>query len=272
MYYNMYDIVYNGFMRSRAVIYLRVSTERQSTEIQELELKKFVEARGWELTGIYEDKVSGATSNRSGLQRMLTDARLSKFEIIVTFKLDRFFRSLRELLNTLELLNQINVEFVAVRDNFDLTTSAGRLMVSMLGAIAQFERELINARVVAGIENARRKGVKFGRPKTVREDEIHHFHRKGLSLAGIAKRVGCSKSAVHKVIKQASSTNSVLNCEIIQFENDEISGHKSNDLETARELAVGATQSHESEYQCHEMDLCVTNENGGPVGDWGTDK
>jgi putative DNA-invertase from lambdoid prophage Rac len=247
-------------MKRNVAVYLRVSTEKQSSDMQLNEVNRFIEIKGWNIVRVYEDKLSGSTSKRPGLQEMLRDAESKKFEVIVTYKLDRFFRSLKELLTTLHDLHESGIDFVAVRDNLDFTTSSGRLMVHLLGAIAQFERELIHARVVAGIENAKKKGVRLGRPPVVNHYDIRLLYSQGLSLSKIAKRVGCSKTSVYKSISKLEFTKSEIKSETPDYANLDSAVQKSTGFLTDHGLPKGIEPCHETEKPCLEVDTNVTGD------------
>ena len=190
-------------MRHRKVaIYLRVSTKSQSTDLQRQHILEYIQARGWELVETYEDKASGTSNNRDGLQRLMLASRRGKFNTIVCWKLDRFFRSLKDLVSTLQELSELNIEFVSVRDQIDMTTSTGRLLTHLLAAFAEFEANLIKERVNAGIERAKKRGTKLGRPPAIDVERVVLLRKRGLSLSQIAKQVGCTKSAVSKLLKK----------------------------------------------------------------------
>lgn len=250
-------------MERRAAIYLRVSTDHQSTELQKIEIIRFIESKNWQITCIYEDHLSGSTVQRPGLQALLKDARAKKFNVIVTYRLDRFFRSLKDLLITLHELQEIGIDFVSIREQIDLTTSIGRLMVHLLGAIGQFERELLNSRINAGLANAKRKGIRLGRPQTVNRDDVLILRRQGLSLFQIAKKLNCSKSAVHKTLSQMSVQKSFKNIEIIENQKLGFKGQKSLDLKTNAELPKGLVSCHRGVDSCHEHDLYVSSDTKG---------
>jgi putative DNA-invertase from lambdoid prophage Rac len=186
----------------RIGIYLRVSTQDQNTELQASELRRFAEARGWNRIKVYEDKATGTNGNRPMLQQMLQDARRREIDVVVCWKLDRLFRSLKDLVVTLQELSELGIEFVSLKDSIDLTTSSGRLMMHMIGAFAEFEASLIKERVRAGLANAKRKGQKLGRPSRLDSTLILELRQQGLSLSTIAEQVGATKSAVSKTLKK----------------------------------------------------------------------
>jgi DNA invertase Pin-like site-specific DNA recombinase len=131
----------------RAAIYVRLSTSEQDTALQETELRQYVESRGWTCV-VFEDKAqSGAKNDRPALNAMLGDMRRRKFDILVVWKLDRLARSLKQLLTIGEECRSLAVDLVSLRQNIDTTLPAGRLTLQILGAVAEFERELLRERV-----------------------------------------------------------------------------------------------------------------------------
>lgn len=197
----------------RVAIYLRVSTQDQNTDLQKSDLLMFTKSKGWVVTEIYEDKATGTNANRSNLKRMLCDSRDGRLDVIICWKLDRLFRSLKDLIITLQEMSDLGVEFVALKDNIDLTTSAGRLMTHILGAFAEFEASIIRSRVNAGLAEAKRKGVKLGRRKSRPSELIRELKSKGYTYRRIAELSDCSISTVHEELKStlfdnAESTNS----------------------------------------------------------------
>lgn len=188
----------------RVAIYVRVSTSGQTTEMQKEEIGRYIAARGWSAGLTYEDIQSGRKDDRPALKRLLKDAHLGRFAGVVVWKLDRLGRSVQHLLNVINELTTLNIGFISVRDHIDLTTPAGRMMLTMLAAIAEFESELIRERVRAGVKNkiartglwGRRAGtgVKNG-VRVVYDDALIErliFHEKK-SLAQAATVAGCSK-------------------------------------------------------------------------------
>lgn len=191
----------------RAAIYLRTSSQDQKTDLQADELLPFVERRGWILYRVFEDKISGTTNSRPQLNQLMTDARERKYDVLVIWKLDRLFRSLKNLVVTLDEFKDIGVELVSLKDNLDLTTSAGRLLMQIIGAMAEFEHSLIRARTKAGLEAAKKRGTKLGRPQQVNHQKVLELRSQGLSLKAISRVLGCSKTAVHKVLQEYRSEN-----------------------------------------------------------------
>jgi DNA invertase Pin-like site-specific DNA recombinase len=187
----------------RIGIYLRVSTSEQSTELQLREINQFLDARGWQNREIYEDSgLSGANSNRPQLKRLLSDVKQRKIDIVICWKMDRLFRSLKDLIVTLQEFSELGIEFISLKDNVDLSTSSGKLLMHLLGAFAEFERNLIVERVRAGLVNAKAKGKRLGRPIKRNEEEIRTLRTNGLSIRSIAKELKISKSTVQSVVSR----------------------------------------------------------------------
>jgi DNA invertase Pin-like site-specific DNA recombinase len=176
----------------RAAMYLRVSTNEQDTDMQETELRQYVESRGWQGV-VYRDKAqSGAKNDRPALNAMLSDMRRRKFDVVVVWKLDRLARSLKQLLTIGEECRSLGVDLVSLRQNIDTTLPAGRLTFQILGAVAEFERELLRERVKAGMAQARRTGKHVGRPalRKFQPNEIERIRElrsNGTSVRKLAK-------------------------------------------------------------------------------------
>lgn len=183
-------------------IYLRVSTNEQSTESQWGEIKSYLESKGYINYKIYEDKATGTNGNRPKLKELLLDCKSGQIERVVCYKLDRFFRSLKDLVNTLQQLDELKITFIALRDNIDLSTASGRLMMHMIGAFAEFEASLIRERVKSGLKAAVARGVILG-PKRKHEPTLARLMRKqGHSIREIGKKLGIPKSSVLDLIKE----------------------------------------------------------------------
>jgi DNA invertase Pin-like site-specific DNA recombinase len=149
----------------RAAIYARVSTLDQTADNQLLELRKYVEARGWTAVEYTDTGVSGTKESRPALDTLVRDAKRRKFDVLVCWRLDRLGRNLRHLILLLDELTALGVGFVTLGEGIDTTSPTGRLVLHVLGAISEFERERIRERVHAGLARARTQGRKLGRPK-----------------------------------------------------------------------------------------------------------
>ena len=184
----------------KVIGYCRVSTREQDFAIQEDSIKKLCEYRKFDLQNIFFDKASGKNTEREGFQRMLTTLKNNTggIEAIVIYKLDRIGRSLRNLLEIIDFLKSQNIQLITVADNVDTTTPQGRLFFSISGAFAEYERELINERSSAGLQNARARGVVFGRPrKIVDVSEIKKKIAMGIPKSKVCKEYGIGRSTLY---------------------------------------------------------------------------
>ncbi len=188
----------------RVGIYARVSTKNkeQDPEMQLRELREYARQRGWTVVEEYVDHgYSGAKDSRPALDRMMSAARQRKIDVILCWKLDRFGRSLKHLVTAISELQSVGVAFVSLKDSFDLSTPAGRLLFGVVGAMAEFERDLIRERVIAGIANRKSKGLRIGRkPVVLDRAKLHTMRAAGQSIRQIAESLGVSKSAVHQTL------------------------------------------------------------------------
>ena len=181
----------------RAAIYARVSTLDQQPENQLAELRRYVETRGWTATEYVDRGVSGAKDRRPALDQLVTDARRRRFDVLVCWRLDRLGRNLKHLITLLEELQALGVAFVSLAEGIDATTPAGRLQMHILGAIAEFERERIRERVLAGLQRARASGTRLGRrPCAIADAQFLAVAE--LSLRQAAKALGVSHSVVRR--------------------------------------------------------------------------
>jgi DNA invertase Pin-like site-specific DNA recombinase len=158
--------------------------------------------RGLEIVSEYTDKISGTKAKRPGLDQLLADARRGKFDIVMVWAFDRMARSVKHLLDVLEELNHLGIEFVSFRENIDTGGPLGRAMVVIIGAIAELERNLIVERVRAGLRRAKLEGVRIGRPPAVIDrPAIVRDRQAGRSLSEIATAHRISRAMVCKVMK-----------------------------------------------------------------------
>jgi DNA invertase Pin-like site-specific DNA recombinase len=191
----------------KVALYARVSSAHgQSPEMQLSEMREYASRRGLEVFNEYVDQgVSGAAESRPELNRLMADAHRRRFDIILCWKVDRFGRSLKHLVNSIADLDSYGVAFVSLRDNLDLSTPSGRLMMQIIGAMAEFERSLIQERVISGLRNARLKGKRLGRPslRQLTADEIEKLRsdrkRKHVPFRELAKAYGVSVWTAHQL-------------------------------------------------------------------------
>jgi DNA invertase Pin-like site-specific DNA recombinase len=185
----------------RVVLYSRVSTlNLQDPELQARELREYAQRRGWQIVREYVDRgVSGSKDSRPALNELLADVHQRKCDVVLVWKLDRLGRSLRHLVNTLAELEARGVAFVSLRDNLDLSTPSGRLMFNVIGAMAEFERALIQERVKAGLRNARAKGKRLGRPRVAADGhQVVGLRKAGNSWSSVCEQTGLSKGTAQR--------------------------------------------------------------------------
>jgi len=177
----------------------------QDSEVQLRELREYVELRGWQITEIYTDSVSGTKNSRPGLDKLMGDAARRRFDVLVVWRFDRFARSVSHLLRALEQFQSLGIDFVSLSENVDTSTPTGKMIFTVLGAVAELERSLIVERVKAGIRNARAKGKKLGRPRAdVRESQVDSLRASGASWRAIAKEMGVGVGTVHRIGQRRS--------------------------------------------------------------------
>ncbi len=188
----------------RTAIYARVSTANngQDPTVQTNELREYCERRGWELAGEYVDVgYSGAREKRPELDRLMADAHRRRFDAVVVWKFDRFARSVSHLLRALETFGALGVEFVSLSEQMDTSTPTGKMVFTVLGAVAELERSLIAERVRAGLRNARAKGKRLGRPRViVDEARIAALREQGRSWREIMAETGISKGTAQRAL------------------------------------------------------------------------
>ncbi|HEV2386778.1 MAG TPA: recombinase family protein [Candidatus Acidoferrales bacterium] len=186
----------------KAALYARVSTNGhgQDPEVQLRELREYCERRGWAVADSYTDAgISGAKDSRPELNRLLADAHRRQFDAVVVWRFDRFARSVSHLLRALETFSALGIAFVSLSESIDTTTPAGKLVFTVLGAVAELERSLIAERVKAGLRNARAKGKRLGRPRVVVDAlEIARLRTSGASWSEITAKLGVSKGTAQR--------------------------------------------------------------------------
>jgi DNA invertase Pin-like site-specific DNA recombinase len=189
-------------MSARVAIYARVSTVNhgQDTGLQTGEMRQFAEARGWKLADEYVDHgVSGSTDSRPELNRLMADAHKRRFDVVCVWKFDRFARSVSHLLRALETFQALGIEFVSLSEQLDTSTPTGKMVFTVLGAVAELERSLIAERVRAGLRNAKAKGKRLGRPrKIVDASKIATLRAQGRSWRTIARQLGMSARSARR--------------------------------------------------------------------------
>ena len=186
----------------KIAIYARVSTANngQDPEVQLRELREYCERRGWDIFAEYVDAgVSGSKDSRPELNRLMRNAKQRRFDAVVVWKFDRFARSVSHLLRALEEFKALGIEFVSLSEQVDTSTPTGRMVFTVLGAVAELERSLIAERVRAGLRNARAKGKRLGRPrKAVDGTRIARMRKSSVPWPKIAHQLGISESTARR--------------------------------------------------------------------------
>jgi DNA invertase Pin-like site-specific DNA recombinase len=194
----------------RAAIYARVSTSNQGQDphVQTRELGEFCERRGWTLAEYVDIGISGTKEKRPALDRLMADAHKRKFDVVVVWRFDRFARSVSHLLRALETFNSLGIGFVSLSEQIDTSTPTGKMVFTVLGAVAELERSLIVERVKAGLRNAKAKGKRLGRPRVaVDAARIAALRAEGLSWREIGNTLGVSAAtALHAARRPLKET------------------------------------------------------------------
>lgn len=197
---------------SSTAVYFRVSSKRQDTASQEADVKRYVAANGLEGATIYRDKFTGKTMNRPGFDKLLAAIRGGDIKSIIVWRLDRLGRTASGLSSLFEELVARKVNLVSLRDGLDLSTAAGRLMANVLGSVAAFETEIRAERVLAGLEVARERGVRLGRPAGVhtavkvtpeQAGQVRRLTAEGQGVTAISRAVGLSRPTVYRLLDAA---------------------------------------------------------------------
>jgi putative DNA-invertase from lambdoid prophage Rac len=193
----------------RVVTYSRCSTSHhdQNPDIQVRQLRQFVKDRNWELTEeIIDHGFSGGTDRRPGLNRLLELCRSKKVDAVVITKLDRLFRSLKMLVSTLDEFQYLGITFISITDVLDYSSASGRMVLQIMGSLAEFERSLVRERTLAGLKYAKEvKGKRLGAPERFSKELIIKLGEQGLSYPEICKLVGCSEATVSRHLRRQVS-------------------------------------------------------------------
>ncbi len=196
-------------------LYARVSTTHQDSEVQLRELRTLAAARGWTINQEYVDTgISGAATSRPELLRLLADAHKGCFAGILVWRLDRLGRSLRHLVTVVEDLLAKGIEVIsATEPHMDSTTPTGRLLRNIFASVAEYEREMIRERVMAGLRKAKASGKRIGRPKAVLNRlRIEQLRGEGLSWREIARKMDLPKSTAYRYRGLAQNPSAAANC------------------------------------------------------------
>lgn len=200
---------HNGFGHARKQpkmfrvgLYARVSTNDQQTlPMQNRAMREYAARRGWTIAMQVREVGSGA-ARRNAREKLLEAARRREIDLVLVWRLDRWGRSVTDLLATLQELEHLDVGFVSLTEALDLTTPAGRAMAGLLAIFAEFEREILRERTRAGLAHARQNGKQLGRPKTagLQATEIRKLYRAGVAKAEIARRLDIGRTSVRRIL------------------------------------------------------------------------
>jgi len=186
----------------RAGLYARVSTNDQQTiPLQIRALREYTARRGWTVAMQVKEISSGASA-RELREQIVEAARRRDIDVVLVWRLDRWGRSVADLLATLQELDHLGVGFVSLTEALDLTTPAGRAMAALLAVFAEFERDILRERVRAGLAHARRNGKRLGRPATaaLHADQVRKLYRTNVSKAEIARRLRIGRTSVRRIL------------------------------------------------------------------------
>ncbi len=186
----------------RAGLYARVSTNDQQTlAMQNRVMREYAVRRGWTIA-LQVREVNSGEAKREAREQVLDAARRREIDLVLVWRLDRWGRSVTDLLTTLQELTHLGVGFVSLTEALDLTTPAGRAMAGLLAIFAEFEREILRERTKAGLAHARANGKRLGRPATaaVHAAEIRKLHRAGISKSEIARRLEIGRTSVRRIL------------------------------------------------------------------------
>lgn len=193
----------------KAAIYARVSTHDQHTlDMQIQAMTEYVTSRGWDIVKTVSETESGV-KKRQLRDELLLAARQQRIDVIVVWKLDRWGRSVTDLLHTLNELNELGIGFISITEALDLTTASGRAMAGLLAVFSEFERDILRERVKAGIAYARQKGKPHGRPATTRKlaNKVKALDANGLSKSAISRELNISRTSVRRILTNDGQSN-----------------------------------------------------------------
>lgn len=196
-------------MTTRAVGYMRVSTDDQSVDLQRTAIKRYAHRRHWKLTQLYEDVgVSGQRGRRPALDQLMAAARRKRFDAVIVWKFDRLSRSVPDLLASLSTFHGLGIDFVSETEGVDTTTAMGEMVMTFLGAIAAFEASLIRERVRAGVRAKMAQGGAWGRrpslPPAIVERARKLLARQG--LRAIARRLEVPRTTLRRALGLRTGT------------------------------------------------------------------
>jgi DNA invertase Pin-like site-specific DNA recombinase len=206
----MKEIIGMQTQSRRVALYARVSTKNngQDPETQLVALREYSRHRGFRIVDEYVDVgISGAKDRRPELDRLMTDARRRQFDVVLVARFDRFARSTKHLVLALEEFSTLGIDFVSLNESIDTSSPMGRMVFTVIAAVAELERAIIRERINAGVERARRQGKRFGRPGVVVDREkVATLKAAGHSIKAIAKECGIARSTVRGILARVAES------------------------------------------------------------------
>jgi DNA invertase Pin-like site-specific DNA recombinase len=189
----------------KVAIYVRVSTDEQSTEMQTSDLTRYCEQRGFKIYKEYSDQgVSGTKDKRPALDELMNDAKKRKFDVVLVWRFDRFARSTKHLVTALEDFKHLGIDFISYQENIDTSSPIGKAMFTIASAFSELESNITKERIVAGLQNAKAKGIRLGRRSLIDTEllcTIRDMRDRGMKIRPIARHLNVSPSLVHKTLK-----------------------------------------------------------------------
>ena len=191
--------------KKKVALYCRVSTADQHLQTQLLDLRELAKQRGCEIVHEYTDIISGSKAKRPGLDKLMSDARRHRFDIVLVAAFDRIARNVRHFLDVLDELNHLGIEFASKRENIDTGGPLGRAMLTIIGAISALELDLIRERILAGMRRAKLEGRRIGRaPLNIDRAQVVADRLSGLSLTEVAKKYRVSRATVCRLVNESA--------------------------------------------------------------------
>jgi len=190
-----------GAIMKRAALYMRISPGLHgTTETQAFALRDYAERRGFNVVEEYRDeRISGGQESRPALDRLMKDARGRKFDLVIVARFDRFARSVSHLIWALEEFNHLGLEFISLSESVDTSTPMGKMIFTVLGAVAELERNLIKERIHMGLGRARKQGKQLGRPHRIFDRERAREMLETNSVREVARQLGVSRSVIERL-------------------------------------------------------------------------
>jgi len=200
------ETISTSSLRAACALYMRVSTKGhgQTNDTQALALREYAQRRGFQIIEEYRDEgISGSKDSRPALDQLMKDARTRKFDVVIVARFDRFARSVSHLLRALEEFNHLGIDFVSLSESIDTSTPMGKMIFTVLGAVAELERNLIKERVYMGIGRARKEGKRLGRPKRIFDHEKAHTMLRSMPVREVARQLGVSRGVIERALGRA---------------------------------------------------------------------